>query len=181
MSSDHAISFQSGRRSKLRLLLPVLAIVSAFPVFAARAPKDRAEARIAPQFSLPGRAGTVALNSLRGHVVYVDFWASWCDPCRKSFPWLRALHDRFSAKGLVIVAINLDKDRDAAEEFLKRFPAPFLVAFDPSGSAAKAFDVPAMPSSYLIGPTGAILHSVAGFDPKKSGAVESEIEEALSQ
>jgi thiol-disulfide isomerase/thioredoxin len=113
--------------------------------------------------------------------VYVDFWASWCTPCRRSFPWLEALHEHYAAKGLVIVAIDLDKTRSDADEFLTKVPAPFTVAFDPAGETAEAFQVSAMPSSYVIGPTGAILYSHAGFDPKRTAAVETLIQEACTR
>lgn len=134
----------------------------------------------APSFSLPGRQGsTVALADLAGKVVYVDFWASWCGPCRESFPWLKAMHDRYAGKGLTIVAINLDKNRHEAEEFLHEFTPPFLVAFDPSGATADAFHVAAMPSSFLVGPSGTILHAAAGFDVKNAPLLEQKIKEAL--
>jgi peroxiredoxin len=92
---------------------------------------------------------------------------------------MSGLHHRYSAKGLVIVAINLDKNRDAADEFLAQYPAPFLVTFDPSGKTAEAFHVPAMPSSYLIDSAGIILNAQAGFDPGGTGKIEALIEETL--
>jgi cytochrome c biogenesis protein CcmG/thiol:disulfide interchange protein DsbE len=166
------------RRFILALLIVCVPVV---PALAKKSPDAGASATPAPAFDLPGRTGRVSLDALRGKVVYVDFWASWCEPCRKSFPWLSALHTRYSAKGLVIVAINLDKERTAADAFLEQYPAPFLVAFDPFGKTAEAFDVPAMPSSYLIGPTGIIMHAQAGFDPKETGRIENLIKEALAQ
>src|SRR5882762_7140831 len=136
----------------------------------------------APAFALPTAKGdTVALDQLRGKVVYVDFWASWCGPCRQSFPWMKSLYERYADKGLVIVAINLDKDRDAAESFLEKYPAPFVVAFDPSGKTAKAFKVWGMPTSYIVGPTGAILATHPGFDPKHTALIESQIQQAFIQ
>ncbi|MBI3449358.1 MAG: TlpA family protein disulfide reductase [Acidobacteria bacterium] len=135
--------------------------------------------RFAPGFNLPGRDGKVSLDALKGRLVYVDFWASWCAPCQASFPWLQSIHNRYASKGLTIVAINLDKFRDAADEFLRRHPAPFLVAFDPAGSTAAAYDVGAMPSSYLIDPIGRIVHVQPGFDARKTEEIEKLIEEAL--
>ena len=158
----------------------VLLVALALPCLAKTGAKDGSDPLAAPRFSLPARTGTVSLDSLRGKVVLVDFWASWCEPCRRSFPWLRTLHERYAARGLAIVAINLDKSREAAHEFLEQYPAPFLVAFDPSGKTAEAFRVSAMPSTYLIGPTGALLYSHAGFDPKQTGAIETRIQEACS-
>lgn len=157
----------------LLLLAPLPLLVSA-----ARAGSLPATA---PSFTLPTRDGNVSLESLRGRVVLVDFWASWCDPCRNSFPWMSALQDRYAEKGLTVVAINLDKDRSAAQEFLDRFPASFPVAFDPSGKTAEAFKVSAMPSSFIISRTGTIVLAHAGFDPRKTGEIESLIKEVCSQ
>ena len=157
----------------------VSVLLLALPAFAGPGPP--APTASAPAFSLPGRTGTVSLDSLRGRVVYVDFWASWCDPCRRSFPWLNSLNERYAGKGLTIVAIDLDKDRRAADAFLEEFPASFLVAYDPAGRTAEAYRVSAMPSSFLIGPTGALLSSHAGFDPRKVDAIETSIQEACAR
>ena len=164
----------TGRTPRMWLLLLLVAL----PAHAGPVPPAPGAGRAAPAFSLPGRAGTVSLDSLRGRVVYVDFWASWCEPCRRSFPWLNTLQERFADRGLTVIAVNLDKDRRAADAFLERFPAAFTVAYDPAGRTAEAYRVSVMPSSFLIGPTGTILSSHAGFDPRKTGAIEALIEEA---
>jgi thiol-disulfide isomerase/thioredoxin len=145
--------------------------------FAARGP----DSRVAPDFRLPTSSGSVSLRDFRGKVVLVDFWASWCVPCRQSFPWMSSMLNRYSAQGLVIVAINLDKNREAADLFLGRFPAPFAVVFDPAGKTAEAFQVEAMPSSFIVSRTGVILNSHAGFEQAKAGTVEDQIKEALSK
>lgn len=157
--------------------LLALAVPGTLPARATGATSDAA--KHAPSFSLPGKSGTVSLDSLHGKVVYVDFWASWCGPCQLSFPWMRDLHDRYAQQGLVIVAIDLDKDRDAADKFLARHPSPFLVAFDPAGKTAEAYDVGSLPSSYLIGPDGSVLHAMAGFDAEKGAETEKLIQTAL--
>lgn len=136
----------------------------------------------APGFSLPTRgASTVSLESLKGKVVLVDFWASWCVPCQKAFPWLASLQKQYGEKGLVVVAINLDKKREAAEAFLKKSDVPFVVAFDPSGKTADAYKVMAMPSTYLIGKSGEILLTHVGFDPKKTGEIEALVQKACGE
>jgi thiol-disulfide isomerase/thioredoxin len=135
----------------------------------------------APPFTLPTTSGSVSLDSIPGKVVLVDFWASWCVPCKSSFPWMNEMHERYKAKGLTIVAINVDKSRKSAEEFLGKHPAPFVVAFDPSGKTAKAYHVWGMPTSYLIGPGRSILFSRSGFDPKHAKDVEAMIAEACSR
>ena len=138
--------------------------------------------RAAPQFQLPARDGsTVVSDSLRGRVVYVDFWASWCGPCRKSFPWLASLQQRYEKKGLTVVAINLDKDRALADKFLKQYSAPFTVVFDPSGKTAEAFAVRGMPTSFLIDRSGVILSTHVGFDPKEAAAIEARIVEECAK
>jgi thiol-disulfide isomerase/thioredoxin len=140
-----------------------------------------AESSQAPDFKLPTRDGTVALDALRGRVVLVDFWASWCGPCRQSFPWMTSVAEHNAADGLVIVAINLDKSREPAEAFLRRFSPPFIVAFDPAGKTAEAYDVTAMPSSYLVGRDGRVVYRHAGFDPRDAEALEKRIKEAIAQ
>jgi thiol-disulfide isomerase/thioredoxin len=132
-------------------------------------------------FHIPAVQGVVDADSLRGQVVLLDFWASWCVPCAKSFPWMSELSKRRAADGLTIVAVNLDKRRELADDFLEKHPAPFTVAFDPSGKVAEAFHVSGMPSSVLIGRDGTILESHVGFDPKKAAAFEARIAEALKR
>jgi len=163
---------------RLWFLTSILLLSFCSPAWAG---KPAATSTSAPAFHLPTRDGTVSLDSLQGKVAYIDFWASWCGPCKQSFPWMKTLHERYASKGLVIVAINLDKDRKAADEFLAKYPAPFTVAFDPSGKTAKAFQVWGMPTSYLVGPTGAILATHSGFDPKRTAMIESQIQKALPQ
>lgn len=85
----------------------------------------------AAYFELETDSGTISLNDFRGKVLYIDFWASWCTPCRKSFPWLNQMQKRYKDAGLVVLAINLDKDYDLAHAFLTKYPAEFLVAYDP--------------------------------------------------
>jgi cytochrome c biogenesis protein CcmG/thiol:disulfide interchange protein DsbE len=144
---------------------------------AARAPERPARA---PSFVLPARAGSVSLDSLRGHVVYLDFWASWCGPCRASFPWMAGLVERYKGRGLRVVAVNLDKDRELADAFLADHPAAFTVAFDPKGRTAEAYKVAAMPTSFVIGKDGSLLLRHAGFDPRHTDEVEKRIQEALA-
>ena len=137
------------------------------------------QASTAPDFTLPTRHGSVHLKSLRGHVVLVDFWASWCGPCRESFPWMNRLMDRFQDRGLKIVAINLDQNSGAAQQFLAQVPADFTVAFDPRGKTPNAYGVMGMPSSYLIGPDGRIRAKHIGFHGDRVAAYESAIAKLL--
>lgn len=163
------------RRVSVGSAVLALTAMTVLPVWAG------ASKRVAPGFHLPAVQGSVDADSLRGRVVLLDFWASWCVPCARSFPWMSALHERRASEGLAIVAVNLDKTRDLADAFLEKHPAAFNVAFDPSGTVAKAYHVSGMPSSFLIGRDGTILESHVGFDPKKAAAFEARIEEALKR
>jgi cytochrome c biogenesis protein CcmG, thiol:disulfide interchange protein DsbE len=140
-----------------------------------------ASIRPAPDFTLSTSSGTVSLHDLRGKVVYVDFWASWCGPCRQSFPWMSTMFERYGSKDLVIVAVNLDKTREAANAFLASYPAQFTIAFDPDGRIAEEFGVSAMPSSFIVNRTGAMVYAHEGFQESKANAIEARIKEALAQ
>jgi cytochrome c biogenesis protein CcmG/thiol:disulfide interchange protein DsbE len=161
-------------------LLPALLALAA-PAFAKTAPGARPEPPLAAAFELPTSSGTVALDGLRTKVVLVDFWASWCGPCRQSFPWLSSMAQRYGDKGLVVVAIDLDKDRDLAQKFLREFSPPFIVAFDPAGKTAEAFNVTAMPSSFLVSRSGRLVYSHAGFTLRDTAAVEKQIQEQINE
>jgi thiol-disulfide isomerase/thioredoxin len=145
----------------------------------AKAPKHAAGAPVAPAFTLPGLKGDVSLGSLRGKAVLVDFWASWCGPCRQSFPWMNELQKRYGDKGLAIVAVNLDKDREFANTFLSEVPASFTVVFDPAGTTAERYKVKAMPTTVLVSADGHVLMTHTGFDPKHAPEFEAQIAEAL--
>lgn len=132
----------------------------------------------APGFALPGRTAPVTLDSLRDRVVLLDFWASWCGPCRQSFPWMASLQESLGTRGLRVVAVNLDKERALADAFLAEHPAPFAVAFDPEGATAGRYGVRAMPTSVLVGRDGKILLVHPGFDARTAGEYRHAIEEA---
>lgn len=120
------------------------------------------------------------LEQYRGKVVVVDFWASWCVPCRRSFPWLNRMQEKYAGDGLVVVGVNLDQDAKEAEAFLNEFPARFTIITDPDGILARKFDVMAMPSSYVIGRNGEIAKRHLGFKVKKQDEYEAAIAATLA-
>ncbi len=135
----------------------------------------------APVFSLPTAAGdTVALDKLRGRVVYVDFWASWCGPCRRSFPWMNEMQQKYAANGLAIVGVNVDKRRPDAERFLQQTPATFTIVYDPAGKTPEAYAVKGMPSSYLIDGTGKVVAVESGFRDEQKAELEARIRALLA-
>jgi len=133
----------------------------------------------APTFDLPGKNGNVNLSALKGKVVYVDFWASWCAPCRKSFPWMNKMQSKYAAQGLEIVGISLDSAQKMADKFLGKVPALFTIAYDTEGDVADAYNVQVMPTSYLIDREGNILFEHKGFRTKQEAELEKAIADAL--
>jgi thiol-disulfide isomerase/thioredoxin len=119
------------------------------------------------------------LQQFKGQVLYVDFWASWCGPCAKSFPFLNEMHAQFKDQGLKIIGVNLDEELADAKEFLKQFPASFTVVSDDDKSCARHFAVKAMPSSFIIDRSGVIHHVHLGFRPGESGELKALVEKLL--
>ena len=120
------------------------------------------------------------LAPIKGKVVWVDFWASWCAPCRRSFPWLNTMQRRYGNQGLQIIAVNVDKDRALADKFLQETPAQFALRYDPAGKLAKEFKVQAMPSSFVLDASGKVLASHAGFRLADTDEYERGIRSALA-
>ena len=121
------------------------------------------------------------LTQNKGHVVYVDFWASWCVPCRKSFPWMTDMQNKYRDQGFRIVTINVDAEHQLAEKFLAENIANFPVIFDPQGQVAEAFKLKGMPSSFVIDRAGKIKYSHVGFFIKKQKSYELEITRLLNE
>lgn len=128
----------------------------------------------------PGSA-RVSLERLRGRVVYVDFWASWCVPCRSSMPVLDALAKRHGARGFTVVGVNKDASATDAERFLRRVPVGFTLVSDADDAIARAFGVRAMPSGYLLDRQGVVRRVHRGFNAETAAALEREIAELLEE
>ena len=119
------------------------------------------------------------LTEYRGKVVLLDFWASWCVPCRRSFPWINRMHQKYGDSGLVIIVVNMDAEAGAAQAFLRDYPADFMIINDPNGDLAREYDVIAMPSSYVFGRDGELATRHLGFKVRKQDEYESILLEAL--
>ncbi len=135
----------------------------------------------APTFELAGlNKDMIRLSHYEGKVVYLDFWATWCVPCRKSFPWMNDLLKKYQSQGLEIIAVSLDEKQKMVENFLKRYPANFTIALDPTGKSADLYKVRGMPSSYIIDRNGNIVETHMGFRTKDKARLEGLIETALA-
>lgn len=132
------------------------------------------------QVAFNTKGSVLKLSDLKGKVVYVDFWASWCKPCRKSFPWMNNLQKQFAKQGLKIIAVNVDKDQSLVEKFLKMYPADFTVAYDPDGSLASKLKVKGMPSSFIFDRNGKLITSHVGFRKKDINMLEDKIKTVIS-
>jgi thiol-disulfide isomerase/thioredoxin len=121
------------------------------------------------------------LNAFHGRVVYLDFWASWCGPCRQSFPWMEILKDTYGPQGLEIVAVNLDRDRTDADKFLHQFHPTFDLRFDPKGEIAELYKVQGMPASVLIDRHGVTRFTHVGFRPVDARFYEAQVRELLAE
>lgn len=134
----------------------------------------------APDFTVAGADGRpLQLSAYRGKLVYLDFWASWCAPCRRSFPWMNAMQERYGAGGLVVLGVNVDQRRPDAERFLAQVPARFAIAYDPQGATPALYAIKGMPSSVLIDPLGRVVFTHAGFRDADRDALEAKMRAAL--
>lgn len=131
--------------------------------------------------TLTTAAGPLNLSSLHGRVIYLDFWASWCAPCRQSFPWMDSMQRTYAAQGLSVLAINVDHDRADADRFLKEFRPQFEVRFDPDGTWAQQYKVTGMPTSLIIDRRGVVRFTHIGFWPADGVVATHEIRELLAE
>jgi len=137
----------------------------------------------APQFTLPSlmQNQPVNLQSFKGKVVYLDFWASWCAPCRTSFPLLNELHGKLKSQDFEVVAINLDEDKTNAEKFLKEIPVGFTVLHNSSGEWADNYVVESMPTSFIIDKQGVVRVIHSGFTSDDITDIEQKITALLAE
>lgn len=138
------------------------------------------KAQTAPNFTIQTEQLSGSLTDLKGKVVYVDFWASWCKPCRKSFPWMNEMQAKYPEK-LQIIAINLDAEPELAAAFLDNVPATMPIVYDPQGEIASAYQLLGMPSSYLIDKKGNLRLAHKGFFTEKKALYEHEITTLINE
>jgi thiol-disulfide isomerase/thioredoxin len=118
---------------------------------------------------------------LAGQVVYVDFWASWCVPCRKSFPWMEDEHKKYASQGFEVVTIDLDKSKAASTDFRDKMNVSLPVVYDSVGTLAKRFGVDVMPSSFIYARDGKVREQHRGYKPEDAPALDSLIRTLLEE
>ena len=131
--------------------------------------------------SSPAASADEALDIAQydGKVVVLDFWASWCVPCRRSFPWWNTMHAKYADEGLIIIGVNLDNDLQDAAKFLDEYSADFKIHYDKDKVLAKQYGVQAMPSTYILGRDGELVARHFGFKVKQQEEYEAVLIDAL--
>jgi peroxiredoxin len=148
------------RAVAMRVVLTVVTLVFSAAVFAVDLSGP------APDFTLKSRDGkNVRLSELQGQVVMINFWASWCGPCRQEMPHLEAIHKEYVDYGFTLLGVNVDEKQELAEKLLAQIPVSFPILFDPSSSVSKQYNVDAMPTTILIDRDGNLRHLHRAYRP----------------
>ena len=135
-----------------------------------------------PAIDMPDQTGKkVDLVTLKGKAVLVDFWASWCGPCKEEMPVLEALHEKYAAQGLVIVGVNIDSNPKKMNKFLKGTPVSFRIVHDRKLVVATKYEPETMPTSYLIGRDGTVRHVHEGFRKQDAEELEERVKALLAE
>jgi len=169
------MGYQGLRLYKLTLLA-LLLVGPTNPVFAIN------PGELAPGFSLlSGEKKAISLSDFAGKVVYLDFWASWCAPCRTTLPFMNDLQSKFAGENFSVIAVNLDKSPEKAKQIIEELRINFPILYDAEGKTARLFELPAMPTSFLINQQGKLVASYRGFRKGDSQTIEASIRELLLQ
>jgi len=159
-----------------RLLSAALAVCFAGQL-AAAAPSGPA-----PDFTLKSRSGeNIKLSELRGQVVMINFWASWCGPCRQEMPLLDQLYQRYQPMGFTLLGVNVEEDGTAADKVLKEIPVSFPVLYDSKNQVSERYQVSAMPSTFLIDRDGQVRYLHKGYQPGYEETYQQQIRELVRE
>ena len=151
-------------------------------VFACQAIHAVESGQPAPALSVSAqKGGQLSLADFKGKVIYLDFWASWCGPCKQSFPFMNDMQAKYGSKGFQVVGVNLDPKRQDADDFLAKVPATFAIGFDPKGDTPKRYAITGMPTSVLIGANGKVVAVHSGFEEGQRKEIENAIAAAVNQ
>jgi peroxiredoxin len=136
----------------------------------------------APNFTLQSRSGEmVSLEGLRGDVVMINFWATWCGPCRQEMPHLEALHQRYSDLGFTLLGVNVEENSRLSDKFLQETPVTFDILFDPENGVSELYDVIAMPSTVLVDRGGNMRFIHHGYQPGYENEYQTQIRALLRE
>ena len=137
---------------------------------------------VAPDFALKSSSGkNLRLSELRGQVVMINFWASWCAPCRQEMPLLNRIHERYRKTGFVLLGVNIDDNPETARTLAQQLGVGFPILFDADKNVSKRYDVDAMPSTLLIDRGGKVRYIHRGYRPGYETQYETQVRELLKQ
>jgi peroxiredoxin len=138
--------------------------------------------KVAPEFQVKlAKGGEFKPKDASGHVLVLDFWATWCAPCKVSFPKIDAIYRKKKDKGLDVIAMNEDEDTKGVDAFVKETNASFPIGLDEGGKAAEKYGVETMPSSFLIDRRGVVRYVHSGYHPEDAAQIEAEVDELLAE
>jgi len=136
----------------------------------------------APDFTLKSNSGkNIKLSELRGQVVMINFWASWCGPCRQEMPLLDQLYQRYQPMGFTLLGVNVEEDSGAADKILKEIPVSFPVLYDNKSKVSESYQVQAMPSTFLIDRDGKLRYLHKGYRPGTEEDYQKQIRELIRE
>ncbi|NOX77166.1 MAG: TlpA family protein disulfide reductase [Gammaproteobacteria bacterium] len=136
----------------------------------------------APDFTLKSRSGeNIKLSELRGEVVMINFWASWCAPCRQEMPLLEAMYDKYADLGFTLLGVNVEEDSSQATDLLREIPVSFPVLFDNTNRVSKLYNVVAMPSTILVDRDGNMRYLHRGYLPGYEDEYVKQIKELIRE
>ena len=162
--------------TKLMGSLVVAAALLAVPVIAADTTGPAAE------FSLQSRAGeAVSLSSLKGQVVLINFWATWCGPCRKEMPLLEQIQKKYAPLGFTMLGVNVEEDTRLMDTFLREVPVTFPILLDPANGVSKLYNVSAMPSTVIVDRKGTVRFIHQGYLPGDEGKYQDLIRQLIRE
>jgi peroxiredoxin len=130
----------------------------------------------AANFTLKSSSGeNIRLSEFRGQVVLINFWASWCGPCRQEMPHLEAIYQKFEPLGFTVFGVNVEQDRKMADKVLRDIPVSFPILFDSDNHVSELYGVDAMPATILVDRDGSIRHMHRGYKPGFEAVYEKQI------
>ncbi|MEM6583842.1 MAG: TlpA disulfide reductase family protein [Pseudomonadota bacterium] len=136
----------------------------------------------AANFTLKSDSGeNIRLSEYRGQVVLINFWASWCGPCRQEMPELDLLHQRYTDLGFTVFGVNVEQDRKMADKILRDIPVTFPILFDDENTVSELYDVDAMPVTVLVDRNGDIRYMHRGYKPGYELQYETQIKELVRE
>ncbi len=166
---------------RIKTLFTILVVLSVLSFNHAHAVASKLEGA-APDFTLDSSSGeNIRLSDYLGEVVMINFWASWCAPCRQEMPLLEDLYKKYHMMGFTLLGINVDEERENAESLLEQIPVSFPILFDPDSELSRLYKVKAMPTTILIDRDGQLRVLHKGYQPGFEDQYEADIKALIRE